>query len=110
VDFDYDDRTQWAQLAGKLHDWLIREEENLRVASKFEYGSEAFWIAFTTAYPTFPGGEWPDWDPAIGLDGDYIQMWFQHCSTEDLPHPNLEDLANIWEYFQRAIARLDDST
>ncbi|KAL0567445.1 protein kinase, partial [Marasmius crinis-equi] len=41
----------------------------------WEWGREAYWMAFTAAYPEFPRGEWPSWDASIGLDGPYIIEW-----------------------------------
>jgi hypothetical protein len=35
----------------------------------------AFWYAFITAHPNFPGGKWSFWDPSISLEGQFIEEW-----------------------------------
>jgi hypothetical protein len=74
--FNVEDRNSWASLAKTVHDWLITHEDHLRATSKFIWGVQAFWIAYTAAFPSFPNGLWPVWNQAIDINGDFIQDWF----------------------------------
>ncbi len=50
--------------------------ENKDHSQDWEWGREAYWMAFTGAYPNFPNGSWPTWDATIELDGRFICKWF----------------------------------
>jgi hypothetical protein len=64
-------------------------------------------MAFTAAYPAFPAGEWPDWSPAIQMDGEYLQFWFRKMKSAQ-GRGHLEDILHeTWLEFQYVLARLD---
>jgi hypothetical protein len=92
-------------LAKSIHDWLVIQEDRLRPTSKFFWGVEAFWMAFTAAFPAFPNGMWPNWNPAIDIDGNFIQDWFRRFAEQEDPQ---RDLHEAWDEFQHTISRLDD--
>ena len=105
--FDYTSREQWAKLATDLETWLIASEASLRPTDRWRWGSEAFWIAFTSAYPTFPGGNWPRWSPGIPMDGEYLRFWFSRTASQADERDEAEILNDAWLEFQYALARLD---
>ena len=70
-------------LADDIQRWLVAEEPSLRGKELWNWGTEAFWIAFTAAYPAFPHGEWPRWNPQINMGGQYIQSWLQDLSDDE---------------------------
>ena len=64
------------------------------MTSKFFWGAEAFWLAYTAAFPDFPNGTWPKWNPVIDIDGVHIQDWFRRFSAGD---GAARDLHEVWE-------------
>jgi hypothetical protein len=54
------------------------------------WGVEVFWIAFVTAFPQFPFGAWPTWDPAILLNGPFITT-----RMASIPEPVPESTVSI---------------
>jgi hypothetical protein len=108
ADFNYEDRTQWMKLADTIQDWLVAEEPLLEGKKLWTWGTEAFWVAFTAAYPAFPHGEWPRWNTRISLEGQYIQSWLEGLNDED----GLEadgysnetwELSVVWQHFQQLL-------
>jgi hypothetical protein len=75
------------------------------MASKFYWGVEAFWLAYMAAFPEFPNGIWPNWNPVIDVDGDCIQDWFRCFSQGE---GATRGLYEVWEDFQSTIAHLDN--
>lgn len=64
---------------------------------EWKWGTEAFWMAFTAAYPSFPSGSWPFWNPIIALEGSYIQ---NRLSDGPTGGSNESDLISIWQQFE----------
>jgi hypothetical protein len=94
-------------LANDIQDWLVAEAPAIRSTIKWDYGTEAFWMAFTAAYPAFPGGEWPCWNPAIPMEGSYIHAWItgsQDDGNVDADGNPREDLRVVWEDFQQLVS------
>jgi hypothetical protein len=53
------------------------------------------------AYPLFPRGSWPLWNPKISLDGSFMQCWMdrEHAMESMSPLASEEVLSNLWEEF-----------
>jgi hypothetical protein len=104
--FNVEDHNSWASLAKTIHDWLVAHEDHLRATSKFVWGVQAFWIAYTAAFPSFPNGLWPVWNPAIDINGEFIQDRFRRFAESS---DTSRDLHEAWMEFQHMISRLDDN-
>ncbi|EIW73930.1 hypothetical protein CONPUDRAFT_78417 [Coniophora puteana RWD-64-598 SS2] len=52
VDFDPADSSHWAALADDIQAWLLSTVPP--TSSQWTWGRDAFWLAFTAAYPAFP--------------------------------------------------------
>ena len=64
---------------------------------------EFFWMAYMAVCPTFPFGDWPNWDPRIPLEGNFVSCWMAQL---DLPyaivryeHLSVDAHQLIWEKF-----------
>ncbi|TFK79105.1 hypothetical protein K466DRAFT_459449, partial [Polyporus arcularius HHB13444] len=66
----------WVWLYEQIERWLVDVVVDRR-SKLWIWGREAFWIAFVGAYPAFPGGEWPNWNPCISMDGEFIRRWVE---------------------------------
>jgi hypothetical protein len=111
ADFNHEDRTQWMVLADSIQDWLVAEEPLLQDKELWKWGTEAFWVAFTAAYPAFPHGEWPFWNTKINMEGGYIESWLENLSSdngsEDDAHPNeVWELGVVWQHFQQLLSHV----
>ncbi|KAG8927113.1 hypothetical protein FRC03_000178 [Tulasnella sp. 419] len=72
---DRTDRRAWASLAQSIQDWLISLDVPAD-SREWMWGCEAFWMAYTGAYPEFPGrGDWPKWDNRVPVLGPYIENY-----------------------------------
>ena len=95
-------------LADAIQDWLVAEDASFRRKALRQWGTEAFWIAFTAAYPAFPHGEWPRWNTQIGMEGQYIQSWLESMSNGDgldalEPSNDAWELGVVWQQFQQLL-------
>jgi hypothetical protein len=76
------------------------------------WGWDAFWLTFVAAYPFFPRGTWPMWDPRIPLEGAFIEQWLETLSHSITVNQEIividlgdtEDLKEIWDTFCRDAA------
>ncbi|KAG1894189.1 uncharacterized protein F5891DRAFT_908230, partial [Suillus fuscotomentosus] len=64
----------WAELSQRIEKWLIELDTEL---PEWSWGRDTFWLTFVTAFPSFPRGTWPMWDPRIPLEGTFIEQWLQ---------------------------------
>ncbi|KAI6017433.1 hypothetical protein EDC04DRAFT_2576781 [Pisolithus marmoratus] len=104
--FDPRSTHQWASLLNDIECWLINEVDTSH--PQWEWGLDAFWMAFISAFPMFPGGKWCHWDPRIPLEGQFIQGWLN--SDEEGSEGELDGvislehtLLGIWEMFCRHV-------
>src|SRR5215472_8241224 len=95
-----------------IHDWLVAQRQHLVDKGLWSWGVQAFWIAFTAAYPAFPHGEWPRWNSVIPLQGLDIEDWLQ-CTDDDDGCTdgtcNVEDESGLqvaWEQLQELISSI----
>ena len=73
------DDNGWIKLYHSIATWMT---SHLEVGSlAWVWARDAYWIAFVGAHPEFPGGEWPSWDSAVGLDGVFICRWMERRSV-----------------------------
>ncbi|KAG1876991.1 hypothetical protein C8R48DRAFT_544681, partial [Suillus tomentosus] len=73
-EFDYTKRKDWAELSQRIEKWLIELDTEL---PEWSWGRDTFWLMFVAAFPSFPRGTWPMWDPRIPLEGAFIEQWLQ---------------------------------
>ncbi|KAI6137640.1 hypothetical protein BKA82DRAFT_4023370 [Pisolithus tinctorius] len=105
--FDHRNSHQWIGLCKDIERWLV-EDVNTSYP-QWEWGRDAFWMAFIGSYPMFPDGKWHHWDPDIPLDGQFIRDWLntdenkmenESGSVTSLEHT----LSIVWETFCRHVA------
>ncbi|KAH7905746.1 hypothetical protein BJ138DRAFT_1130318 [Hygrophoropsis aurantiaca] len=99
--FDFSKTSDWAPLAAKIHGWLLTSVPT--ISQQWTWGCDAFWLAFTAAYPNFPRGQWPKIDPRIPLEGQIAQQWleqvFESDATNQLEDNRTEFLGGRWNEF-----------
>ena len=70
---------------------------------------EFFWMAYMAACPTFPFGDWPNWDSRIPLQGNFASYWMAQL---DLPYAivrheylSVEARQHVWEQLTALVHR-----
>jgi len=94
-------------LSKEIETWLVIKVDNR--SQLWTWGCDAFWLTFVTAYPLFPRGKWPMWDPQIPLEGSFIKEWLGQSSDIDTmklggKHSLVALLSDIWAKFNRHTA------
>ena len=80
-DFDPLDDKAWQTLLQKIESQLV---QILDSPGKWRtVMCEFFWMAYMAVHPTFPFGDWPNWDPRIPLEGNFVLYWMAQL---DLPY------------------------
>ncbi|KAM6491611.1 hypothetical protein JOM56_013003 [Amanita muscaria] len=98
--FDYAQSECWKPVVNKISHWLTSIVVD-QSTPEWLWGREAFWMAYFAAYPTFPGGQWPNWNADIALDGPFAQSWLDgHFQTHDLEAFYLD----VWQQFQQHVS------
>ncbi|KAJ8073263.1 hypothetical protein PM082_020135 [Marasmius tenuissimus] len=95
----------WVDLRKSIEDWMMSFADQKDSTQDWDWGREAYWMAFSAAYPGFPNGDWPTWNPAIDLGGPYIQEWLNcegltSCHEEGDANNDCEMRENIWQRFR----------
>ncbi|KAG1853030.1 hypothetical protein F4604DRAFT_1591780 [Suillus subluteus] len=80
--FDYVNRADWETVTQRIQEWVTTEVDT--ESSLWTWGRDTFWLAFVAAYPSFPMGKWPMWDPHIPLEGSFIEEWLQRSNFKQL--------------------------
>ncbi|KIK80277.1 hypothetical protein PAXRUDRAFT_159096 [Paxillus rubicundulus Ve08.2h10] len=104
--FNLSDRLSWQALIHQIQLHLIQLEDNLTSEehiTKCLIVCEFFWMAFVAAFPSFPYGDWPDWNPRITMDGDFISYWI---SDTDVGSVKPESVGMIWEFIWEELKAL----
>ncbi|KAI9430279.1 hypothetical protein H4582DRAFT_1824482, partial [Lactarius indigo] len=104
--FDKASAMAWASLAFQIQKWLVYYIQDQHLLH-WKWGTEVFWTAFVTTFPSFPFGNWPLWDVRIPFAGAFIEKqvvapdfeeisWqASECTSEDLIKCHKE----LWEDF-----------
>ncbi|KAG1866335.1 hypothetical protein C8R48DRAFT_772434 [Suillus tomentosus] len=105
--FDHVNPMDWAMLLKEIETWLVTKVDNRY--QLWTWGCDAFWLTFVAAYPLFPRGKWPMWDPRIPLEGVFIKEWLGRSSDIEAvklggEHSLVGLLNDIWAEFNRHIA------
>lgn len=61
-------------LSKDIEQWLVNEVQT-STSPMWQWGLDAFWMAFIAAYPMFPHGKWYSWNPTIPLGGQFVEEW-----------------------------------
>ena len=72
--FDPLDGEAWQTLLQNIQMCLVQSQDSEGTANQILM-CEFFWMSFVAAFPTFPFGDWPNWDPRIPFQGDFISDW-----------------------------------
>jgi len=100
------DGQSWSLLAGQIQSHLVQQTwvESPDVALWLR---EFFWMAYVGAFPTFPHGDWPVWDPRISMEGDFISYWIADCKIQEMTPDVLNTTREfIWEELRNLAACL----
>lgn len=105
--FNYFNRTDWQIVSQKIQEWLTSEVDTK--SSLWTWGRDAFWLTFVAAYPSFPTGQWPMWDPRIPLEGEFIEQWLKRSGDDSAGEDSAIDeglvsVSDIWEDFCKHMA------
>jgi hypothetical protein len=104
--FNYFNRTDWQMVSQNIQEWLTSEVDTR--SAMWTWGRDAFWLAFVAAYPSFPNGQWPMWDPRIPLEGEFIEQWLERSggdsAGEDLAFDEVASVSDIWDDFCKHVA------
>ncbi|KIK36599.1 hypothetical protein CY34DRAFT_16279 [Suillus luteus UH-Slu-Lm8-n1] len=104
--FNYFNRTDWQMVSQKIQEWLTTEVDTR--SSLWTWGRDTFWLAFVAAYPSFPSGQWPMWDPRIPLEGEFIEQWLAQSGGdsvgEDSALNEALSVSDIWDDFCKHVA------
>ncbi|KAG1908797.1 uncharacterized protein F5891DRAFT_1180361 [Suillus fuscotomentosus] len=79
--FNYINPMEWATLSKEIKEWLVNDVDTR--SQLWTWGCDAFWLTFVAAYPLFPRGKWPMWDPRIPVEGTFIQEWLGRSNDID---------------------------
>lgn len=100
------DGLSWSSLADQIQFHLVQRtwDESLDVAL---WMREFFWMAYVGAFPMFPYGDWPVWDPRISMEGDFISYWIADFKTQEMT-PDVIKMTGefIWEELRSLAACL----
>ncbi|KAK1228780.1 protein kinase, partial [Marasmius sp. AFHP31] len=80
----------------KIGVWMEEFVQRGDVSGDWNWGREAYWMSFAAAFPHFPGGDWPNWNSAIELDGPFIMEWMGRQGGMENGEQARED---IWHRF-----------
>ncbi|KAG2738441.1 hypothetical protein P692DRAFT_201731155 [Suillus brevipes Sb2] len=69
--FDHRNQSDWEKLSKEIEKWLMQLNTGL---PQWMWGWDAFWLAFVAAFPFFPRGTWPLWNPRVPLEGAFIEQ------------------------------------
>ncbi|KAG2145798.1 hypothetical protein DEU56DRAFT_910081 [Suillus clintonianus] len=101
--FNYTDSKEWAALSKEIEEWLVAEVDSR--SQLWTWGRDAFWLTFVAAYPLFPRGKWPMWDPRVPVEGTFIKEWLGRPSDIDGSDQSVAILlGEIWAEFVRHTA------
>jgi hypothetical protein len=98
--FDQHDRSNWAELANSIQEWLIGVVHDTN-CPEWKWGRDAFWISFIAAHPSFPDGDWPVWHPKISMQGPFISSWFEAAENGE-PY-SARSTIDLWYEFQHHV-------
>lgn len=76
LSFDFTRSFGWSHFAQSIQDWFVNLNA-LDDTEEHRWGLDAFWIAYTSAYPSFPRGSWPEWDSRIPIAGKFIENYLK---------------------------------
>jgi len=74
--FDHQSGEAWAELAMLIQSVLVQSSHGEEMPC-YVLAREFFWMAFVAAFPSFPFGEWPEWDLRIPMRGTFISAWVE---------------------------------
>ncbi|KAG2352044.1 hypothetical protein BDR07DRAFT_1315812, partial [Suillus spraguei] len=72
----------WTALLKNIEGWLVADVDSK--TQLWTWGRDAFWLAFIAAYPLFPKGMWPKWNPCIPLGGAFIERWLEQSGDTSI--------------------------
>ncbi|KAF8834169.1 hypothetical protein BDN67DRAFT_871846, partial [Paxillus ammoniavirescens] len=73
--FDPHHGASWVLLANQIQFHLVQETQAEHLVDECLWVRKFFWMAYVTTFPTFPQGDWLNWNPRISMEGDFISYW-----------------------------------
>ncbi|KAJ8086263.1 hypothetical protein PM082_005086 [Marasmius tenuissimus] len=86
----------WITMYKSIGTWMQQFKMRQDMSDDWDWGREAYWMSFAAAFPHFPGGNWPNWDSTIELDGPFILEWLGRDRGMENGEEARED---IWRRF-----------
>ncbi|KAH7905870.1 hypothetical protein BJ138DRAFT_1163910 [Hygrophoropsis aurantiaca] len=105
--FDIHNDIEWESLAKEIEYHLL-QEPTLDVVHPGCYAlmREFFWMAFVSAFTSFPYGQWPFWDARIPLDGEFISGWMADLDERGSAHTPATVRESTWNLLKGAVEEL----
>ena len=107
ADFDPLDDEAWQALLQNIELYLVQILDS--PGKRRTLMCELFWMAYMAVCPTFPFGDWPNWDSRIPLEGNFVSYWMAQL---DLPyvivrceHLSVDARQLIWEKLTALVHR-----
>ncbi|KAF9237456.1 hypothetical protein BU15DRAFT_76001 [Melanogaster broomeanus] len=108
--FDLLDSVSWQMLVHQIQFHLVQPEDNLtweEHVTECLLVREFFWMAFVAAFPSFPYGNWPNWNPRISMDGDFISYWISDTDVDSVKPESVGTIREfIWEELKVLVAHV----
>ncbi|KIK75064.1 hypothetical protein PAXRUDRAFT_173910, partial [Paxillus rubicundulus Ve08.2h10] len=85
----------WVLLADQIQFHLVQETQVEHPVDECLWVRKFFWMAYVAAFPTFPQGDWLNWNPRISMEGDFISYWMAEFEAgETRP----DSVRMVWEF------------
>ncbi|PSR78290.1 hypothetical protein PHLCEN_2v7486, partial [Hermanssonia centrifuga] len=106
--FNHHDAGCWEALAAEIQSWVLDVAVDVNSAER-TWGTDAFWMAYCAAYPTFPQGTWAAWNPHMHIVGTFGERWLMGAEHRNEQHEDncdgdcrdcMQIRDDIWSEFQ----------
>lgn len=81
--FDHQNVQHWRSLLNEIQSTIPELAKNVD-RNQSDLMRDFFWMAFVATFPSFPGGEWDEWDARISMDGTFIATWLGDPGLQQL--------------------------
>ncbi len=86
--FNHHDIGCWEALAAEIQSWVLDVAVDVNSA-EHNWGTDAFWMAYCAAYPTFPQGVWAGWNPQMPVAGTFGGRWLMGAEHRNEEHESV---------------------
>jgi len=102
---------EWKQLVMNIEQHLLADPHlNNTHPECYFLMRQLFWMAFVAAFPSFPHGDWPNWNSQIPMEGNFISRWVLKDSDDsdwdDFPDTCVAIRQLVWEQFSTTVEKV----